>query len=308
MLRNNIIRIKTITQLFDVFGWEKPTHPLIGVIDITKLEELSEEKVKEYEGVKMTSDLYTIILKDGDCGMQYGRNKYDFEEGVLRFIAPNQVVSSGYHTPSTYGFMLVFHPDLLRNFDLGKNINRYHFFNYAVHEALHLSKKEEDILIEVANNVKNELTANIDKHTQEVIVTNLQLLLNYSKRFYDRQFITRTNNNSEVISKVEVLVKKYYNDHLQIEFGIPTPEYFAQQVGFSTNYLSDLLRQETGKSTKDHIDDFVVDLAKTQLLNSANTVSEIAYDLGFNYPHYFSRMFKKKVGESPVQFRSKIHS
>lgn len=305
MPQNNIIRIKSITQLFNAFGWEKPTHPLIGVIDITKLEELPKEKKKEFEGVKMTSDLYTIILKDGDCGMQYGRNKYDFEEGVLRFIAPNQVVTSGYHTPSTYGFMLVFHPDLLRNFDLGKNINRYRFFDYAVHEALHLSKKEEDTLIEVANNIKNELSVNIDRHTQEVIVTNLQLLLNYSKRFYDRQFITRVNDNADVISKFERLIKQYYQNDIQIELGIPKPDYFAKEVGFSTNYLSDLLRQETGKSTKDHIDDFVINKAKNQLLNSESTVSEIAYDLGFNYPHYFSRMFKKKVGESPGQFRTK---
>lgn len=306
MAQNNIIRIQTITQLFDAFGWEKPVHPLIGVIDITKLEELSDDMKRQYEGVKMTSDLYNIILKDGDCAMQYGRNKYDFEEGVLRFIAPNQIVSSGQHTPSTYGFMLIFHPDLLRNFDLGNRINRYRFFNYNVHEALHLSKKEENTLIEVANNIKDELKSNIDKHTQEVIVTNLQLLLNYSKRFYDRQFITRTNSNSDVISKVESLIKKYFNNNIQIEFGIPKPEYFAEKIGFSTNYLSDLLKNETGRSTKDHIDDFVVDLAKTKLLNSKNTVSEIAYNLGFNYPHYFSRMFKKKIGESPVQFRSKV--
>lgn len=305
MEQHNIVRIKSITQLFNVFGWEKPTHPLIGVIDIKRIENLSEEKKKALEGVKMTSDLYTIILKDGDCGMQYGRNKYDFEEGVLRFIAPNQVVSSTYHTPSSYGFMMVFHPDLLRNFDLGKNINRYHFFDYAVHEALHLSKKEEDTLIEVANNIKNELSANIDRHTQEVIVTNLQLMLNYSKRFYERQFITRANNNSDTISKIEVLIKDYFHTNKQLDLGLPKPEYLAQEVGFSVNYLSDLLKEETGKSTKDHINDYVINLAKTKLLNSEITVSEIAYDLGFNYPHYFSRMFKKKVGESPGEFRTK---
>lgn len=305
MKQNNIVRIKSITQFFDIFGWEKPMHPLIGVIDIRKLENISDEQKKEIENLKMSSDLYTIILKDGDCGMQYGRNKYDFEEGVLRFIAPNQVVSSSFHTPSTYGFMLLFHPDLLRNFDLGEHINRYHFFDYAVHEALHLSKKEEDTLIEVAANIKEELHSNIDRHTQEVIVTNLQLMLNYSKRFYERQFITRANNNSDTISKVEVLIRDYFNKNKQFDLGLPKPEYLAQEVGFSVNYLSDLLKTETGKSTKDHIDDYVINMAKTRLLNSEFTINEIAYDLGFNYPHYFSRMFKKKVGETPMQFRTK---
>ncbi|WP_027391445.1 helix-turn-helix domain-containing protein [Aquimarina latercula] len=305
MPKENIIRIKTLTQLFDTLGWEKPTHPLIGIIDVTRLEELPEEKKKAFEGVKMTSDLYSIILKDGDCGMQYGRNKYDFEEGVLRFIAPNQIVSSSTHTPSSYGFMIVFHPDLLRNFDLGTNIGKYNFFDYAVHEALHLSKKEEDTLIEITKNIEEELKSNIDKHTLEVVVTNLQLLLNYSKRFYDRQFITRVNSNSDVISKVEKLIKEYYNQSIQLVNGIPKPEYFAEKVNFSTNYLSDLLKKETGKSTKDHVDEYIIDLAKTKLLNSEYTVNEIAYDLGFNYPHYFSRIFKKKVGESPVQFRAK---
>lgn len=306
MSNNKFIRIKSVTQFFDAFGWEKPTHPLIGVIDIQKLDELSEEKKRAFEGVKITSELYCIILKDGDCAMQYGRNKYDFEEGVLRFIAPNQVVSFGQHTPSTYGFMLLFHPDLIRNFDLGSHINRYHFFHYAVHEALHLSKKEENILVEVVNNIKSELTVNIDKHTQEVIVTNLQLVLNYSKRFYDRQFITRTNGNPDVMSKMESLMKMYYEKNIQLDLGTPRPDYFAEKIGFSTNYLSDLLKSETGRSTKEHIDEFVIELAKNKLVNTKKTVSEIAFDLGFNYPHYFSRMFKKKVGESPVEFRSKI--
>jgi YesN/AraC family two-component response regulator len=237
--------------------------------------------------------------------MQYGRNKYDYEEGVLQFMAPNQIVTSHSHTKSTYGFMLFFHPALIRNFDLGKLIGRYTFFNYSVHEALHLSKKEEDTLIEIVSNIEAELSANIDKHSAEVIVTNLQLFLNYSKRFYERQFITRTNNNSDVISKIEGFIKEYYNKNLQLEHGTPSPDYFAEKISLSTNYLSDLLKKETGRSTKNHVDDYVVELAKTELLNSTNTVSEIAFDLGFNYPHYFSRMFKKRTGETPQQFREK---
>ena len=303
-----IFRIKSVTQFFNTLGWEKPNHPLIGVIDVTRFNNMTEEEIDAYSGVKMTSDLYGIILKDGDCGMMYGRSKYDFEEGVLRFIAPNQIVQSSTHTPSSYGFMIVFHPDLIRNFDLGQSINSYSFFSYSVNEALHLSKKEEDTLIEIADNINEELRGNIDRHSQEVIVTNLQLLLNYSKRFYDRQFITRVNSNSDVIGQIEHLIKEYYETNLQLELGIPSSSYFAEKVNLSTNYLSDLIKKETGRSTKDHIDEYVVELAKTKLVHSNKTINEVAYDLGFNYPHYFSRLFKKKTGKSPNIYRSQFQN
>ena len=171
---------------------------------------------------------------------------------------------------------------------------------------MHLSKREEDILIEIVNNIKTELDANIDKHSQEVLVTNLQLLLNYSNRFYERQFITRANTHSDIISKVEEHIKQFFHQNLQLDLGIPTPDYIAEKVNFSTNYLSDLLKKETGKSTKDHIDDYTIELAKTELVTTNHTVNEIAYQLGFNYPHYFSRMFKKKTGESPIAYRTQF--
>lgn len=306
MEAENIFRIQSVTQFFEAIGKGKPNHPLIGILDVTELE-LSEEQMIMYKDVRMTSDLYTIILKDGSCGMQYGRNKYDFEEGVLQFMAPNQIVSSNNsHTPSTYGFFLVFHPDLIRNFDLGKKIKRYSFFNYGVHEALHLSKREEDTLQEIVRNIEEELLMNIDKHSQEVLVTNIQLLLNYSDRFYERQFITRKNSSSDIVSQVEELIQNFYENKLQLESGTPSPDYFAEKVNYSTPYLSDLLKKETGRSTKDHIDDHIIELAKTELANTNKTVNEIAYDLGFNYPHYFSRLFKKKTGESPNIYRSKF--
>ena len=306
MGEENIFRIESVSQFFEAIGKGKPNHPLVGVIDVTELN-VSEEQVAMYKDIKMTSDLYSIILKDGSCGMQYGRNKYDFEEGVLQFIAPDQILSSNRpHTPSSYGFFLVFHPDLVRNFDLGRRMKKYNFFNYEVHEALHLSKKEEDTLIEIVNNIKEELTMNIDRHSQEVLVTNIQLLLNYSERFYERQFITRTNSSSDVVSTVEGLIQNYYEQKLHIEFGTPSPEYFAEKVNYSNTYLSDMLKKETGKSTKDHIDGHIIELAKTELAHSDKTVNEIAYDLGFNYPHYFSRLFKKKTGESPNVYRSQF--
>lgn len=306
MREEPIFRIESVSQFFEAIGKEKPAHPLIGVVDVTDLN-VTEEQMEAYKDIKMTSDLYSIILKDGTCGMQYGRNKYDFEEGVLQFIAPNQIIrSNDSHTPSSYGFFLVFHPDLIRNFDLGKRIKKYSFFNYGVHEALHLSQKEEDTLMEIVNNIKEELRMNIDKHSQEVLVTNIQLLLNYSQRFYERQFITRTNSSSDVVSKVEMLIQEYYEKKLHLEQGTPSPEYFAEKVNYSNTYLSDMLKKETGKSTKDHIDEHIIELAKNELAQSNKTVNEIAYDLGFNYPHYFSRLFKKKTGESPNVYRSQF--
>lgn len=213
-------------------------------------------------------------------------------------------MSTGSYTPSTYGFVLAFHPDLLRNFELGKNIRQYSFFGYDVHEALHLSKREEDLLVEIAANIRTELEGNIDRFSQEVIVSNIQLMLNYSKRFYERQFITRTHANSDVVSQMERLVFDYIEKEMQLQDGIPSPEYFTQNVHLSKNYLSDLLKKETGRSTKEHVDDHIVELAKNELLSTSNTVNEIAYHLGFNYPHYFSRMFKKKPGISPAAYRS----
>ncbi len=306
MQEEGIFRIKSVTQFFEAIGNDKPKHPLIGIVDVTKLD-VSSEQMEAYKDVKMTSDLYSVILKDGSCGLHYGRNKYDFEEGVLQFIAPNQIVSSNTsHTASTYGFFMVFHPDLIRNYDLSRKIRKYNFFNYQVHEALHLSKKEEDTLLEIVNNIKHELDLNIDKHSQEVLVTNIQLLLNYSERFYDRQFITRKNSSSDIVSRVEALIEEFYNKNLQLELGTPSPDFFAEKVNYSTTYLSDLLKKETGKSIKDHIDGHLIELAKNELVNSQKTVNEIAYDLGFNYPHYFSRLFKKKTGESPNVYRSQF--
>jgi AraC-like DNA-binding protein len=309
MAKDQFVKIKSVSEIYKMLFSDSPNHPLIGIVDMAGVDWESMSQSEAFKDVKLTSDLYTIILKDGDCGMMYGRNKYDFNEGVLRFIAPNQVISGdGPHTNSTYGFMLIFHPDLIRNFDLGKQIKKYNFFSYDVYEALHLSKKEETTLMNIVENIKLELQSHIDKHSQEVIVTNIQLLLNYSKRFYERQFITRTNSNSDVVAKVEALIQDYYTKGLQIDNGTPSPDYFAEKVNFSTNYLSDLLRKETGRSTKDHIDDYIIDLAKNSLLSSSESISEIAYNLGFNYPHYFSRLFKKKTGETPVDYRAAMHN
>jgi AraC-like DNA-binding protein len=301
MATKNIFHIKSVSQFFEAIHWQKPTHPLIGVIDVSKIDFSNADQIKNS---KIVADLYSIVLKDGTCGMQYGRNKYDFEEGVLQFMAPNQIVTTeDSFSQSTYGFFLVFHPDLIRNFDLGKKIKQYSFFNYSVYEALHLSQKEEQTLIAIVENITSELTKNIDKHSLEILVSNIQLLLNYSQRFYERQFITRSNSSSDIVTKLEEMIHHYYDEKLQLKLGPPAAEYFASKANYSTNYLSDLLKKETGKSVKDHIDDYVIDLAKTALGSSSKTINEVAFDLGFNYPHYFSRLFKKKTGETPREFR-----
>ena len=301
---DDILKIESVSQAFEMIGLEKPKHPLIGVIEIKDLEFPQPE---DYKGIRIQMGLYTIIMKDGSCGMFYGRNKYDFEEGVLQFMAPGQIVQFTEESrPSTYGFMLVFHPDLIRNFDLAKRMKEYNFFNYSVHESLHLSEKEERTMLDTVENIKDELNENIDKHSQEVLVTNLQLLLNYSNRFYERQFITRTNSSSDVVSIVEEEIQKYFEGKMQLDLGIPTPEYFAEKVHFSTNYLSDMLKKQTGKSTKDHIDEHILEIAKTELAGTEKNINEVAYDLGFNYPHYFSRLFKKKTGMSPNEYRGQF--
>ncbi len=297
-MSEEIIRIKSITQLHDMLGCEKPLHPLVTVMDVSKL-----KPTQHYGGVKVSSEFYSIFLKDSDCGMLYGRNYYDFEEGVLSFIAPNQVISSNTENFSAKGWMLFFHPDLIRGFNLAERMDEYTFFSYDVHEALHLSEREEQILNDCVSKIESEYNQNIDSHSQALIVSNIELLLNYSKRFYERQFHTRKTQNSDTATKIEKLLKIYFNSDLIIDEGLPTVQYFADQVHLSPNYLSDLLKKETGRSAKDHINDYLIEKAKNKLLNTNNSISDIAYSFGFNYPHYFSRLFKNKTGYTPQGYR-----
>ncbi len=278
----------------------KPMHPLITIIDTAKM-----AYGEEIVGVKISSDLYCIALKDKSCAMDYGRNHYDFDEGALIFTAPQQVITLNkpQRLNEVQGWMLYFHPDLIRNTALGTRIDSYSFFNYAVHEALHLSEQEQDTLTTCIQMIRKEVSARIDNHSQQVLVSNIELLLNYCARYYERQFNTRSAQNKDVISKVEALLKDYYQSDQLLTSGQPTIAYLAQQCFVSPSYLSDLLKKETGKTTKDHINDFLIEKAKTLLLNSSDSISGIAYTLGFNYPHYFSRLFKNKTGMTPQAYR-----
>lgn len=297
-MSDEIFVVESLAELNKILGIEAPKHPLIGVLQVADT-----CMPKEMIGVKSTSRFYTIMLKDGSCGLQYGRNYYDFDQGVLTFLAPGQVITTTEDNPNAKGWMLFFHPDLIRKSNLGEHIDSYNFFSYDVNEALHLSEKEEGILDDIIDKITYELDQNIDAHSQGLLVSNLELMLNYCTRFYERQFHTRTNSHSHVVTEVEQLLRSYYSENLQLESGTPSVKYFADKVNLSPNYLSDLLKKETGKNAKDLINDFVIDKAKTLLLNSNSNVNELAYNLGFNYPHYFGRLFKKKTGITPQKYR-----
>lgn len=299
-MREKVIHSKSINDLLVGMGLEKPTHPLITIIDTEKLA-YGEETV----GKRFASELFCIALKDSSCGIDYGRNHYDFDDGVLIFIAPEQIITikKPQELNQVKGWMLYFHPDLIRKTALGAKIDAYSFFNYAVHEALHLSEQEQNTLTQIIELIKDEIKERIDNHSQQVLVSNIELLLNYSVRFYERQFNTRSASNLDIVAKVEVLLKDYYRDNELIEKGQPTIQYLANQCHLSPSYLSDLLAKETGRSAKDHINDFLVEKAKNLLLGSTDSISGIAYTLGFNYPHYFGRLFKQKTGKTPQEYR-----
>ena len=298
---SKIITIKTVTEGHELLNVQKPKHPLISVIHHNN------EEIKWDFGETRFDDLYQVSLKEGISGsMGYGRNSYDFQEGTMIFTSPGQVISAGEkeYTEELTGWTLLFHPDLIRKSDLGGKIDKYNFFSYESNEALHLSDDEKKKLTECVFDIEKEYTQNIDKHSQNLIISNIELLLNYSRRFYDRQFCTRTNFNKDIVSKFENLLSNYYNSEQQLKNGIPTVKYCAELLNHSPNYLSDLLKKETGRNAIDHIHTFIIEKAKTILLNSESTVSEIAYDLGYEYPQYFSKLFKSKTGISPAEYRT----
>jgi len=300
-MADEILRIKSISQVHEIIGASKPKHPLVSVLDMSKID-FSKVPV----GQQIIGDLYTVWLKESTCGMKYGRNHYDFEEGVLIFTAPGQIVSSTDepNISDDRGWLLLFHPDLIRRSALGDNIDNYTFFSYENHEALHLSEDEENTITDCINKIRQEYEQRIDNHSQRVIVASIELLLSYCSRYYERQFNTRANYNKDVVSQVEKILKEYFNSGQAIEYGTPSIHYLADKVHLSAGYLSDLLKKETGRSGKDHISYYLVEKAKNMLLNTSDTVNQIAYTLGFNYPHYFSRLFKSKTGFSPQSFRN----
>lgn len=303
---SEILRIKSVSQFHEILGMPAPEHPLISFIN--ESDALKKPKIPDsLFDIRFASDMFTIMYKDKINGsLGYGRNTYDFQEGTLIFASPGQVFTSPKkeELEGKKGWTLLFHPDLLLKSSLSGRMDSYSYFSYEVTEALHLSNKEESFIFQVVEQIKTEYSQNIDKHSQQLIISNLELLLNYCMRFYDRQFYTRTNLNTDFVIDFESKLKSYFSSEVIVSKGIPSTDYFGRELNMSTNYLSDLLKKETGKSIKEHIDGYIVRKAKNVLLGSNQSVSEIAFSLGFEYPQSFTRMFKKKTGVSPNEYRN----
>ena len=296
-----IIHLKHITDI-NRFVQCTTKHPLVAVVDFSKVDEYLEE------GTRISADFYSIMFKNYCANhVKYGRQSLDFQDGSLICIAPKQVLEMDTEIEKKddmMGWGLFFHPDLLRGTSLGQKMKEYTFFSYEMTEALHLSDKEKQTLFDCIQKIETELQENIDAHSQTLIVSNIELLLNYCARYYGRQFITRKNSNSTAVQKVERLIEAYFkSDELRTK-GLPTVKYLAEQVNLSPSYLSDLLKRETGMNAQDHIHYQLIEEAKSILMNTDQSVSEVAFALGFEYPQYFSKLFKLKTGQTPVQFRS----
>lgn len=301
---SNTYTLDSINQIHDALGLAKPKHPLISIIQAKDIQQPT-----AFQDIKIILNLYQIALKQGTGGtLKYGRNSYDFQEGTLVFMAPGQVIEyqsdDKVESDNLEGWTLCFHPDLIRKSDLADTIHQYSFFNYAVNEALHLSEEEIKTIEEILDKIVKEYSQNLDKHSHHLIVSNIKLLLDYCLRFYDRQFYTRSSFDSDLISNFEKLLKDYYQSSKVQEFGIPTVNYCGQTLNLSPNYLSDLLKKETGKTAQEHIHLCIIERAKNSLLNSTHSISEISYALGFDYPQYFSNLFKSKTGLSPREYRN----
>ena len=298
---NDILDIRSISEIHQLLGLEKPTHPLISVVRHTKDMDLSFAN-----GIRVNSHLYFISLKENIQGaFKYGRQTYDFQEGSLVFMRPKQIVSAQTDIePDLGGWSIFFHPDLIRAYSLANDIQNYSFFDYDSDEALHISDKEKKALYEVVAKIETEIHQNIDQHTEELIVHNIEALLKYSQRYFDRQFLTRKNHNKDYLILFEKYIHSYFVSDLPKEKGIPSVNQCGEALQMSGKYLSDLLKKETGKSITEHIHLHIIEKAKNELLNSNNPISQIAYSLGFEYPQHFSKVFKSNAGVSPKQFRN----
>lgn len=303
MENSQIHRIKSITEFHRLRGLSKPEHPLISVVDYGEIEHSYDNNE-----ISWIQDFYTIGLKRDVCGkFRYGQQEYDFDEGLMSFIGPGQVFSieilHNEETTAPSGWLLLVHPDFLWSTPLAKAIKGYDFFGYAVHESLFLSEKEEIAILEIIQNIKHEYHSNIDKFSQGIMISQIELLLNYAKRFYNRQFITRQISNHKVLEKLEKWLNDYFQNDQVVQGGLPSVQHISEELHMSPNYLSSLLKSLTGQSTKQHIHQKLLEKAKEKLSTTALSVSEIAYGLGFEHPQSFSKLFKSKTQMTPLEFR-----
>lgn len=297
-------QIKSIGEFHSLIGLPRPDHPLISVINL--------EEVKAPGGnipAKRVLDFYTISLKRGPLSnFQYGQQHYDAECGVMYFLAPGQIFSppvkaGGSKTDKLSGWGLYIHPDFLWNTPLAKKINKFEYFSYSVHEALWLTEKEEGLIIGLLQNIYSEYHTNMDKFSQDIIISQIETLLNYCDRFYYRQFLTFKVKNYQMLDRLEELLTNYFNSDKVLLHGLPSVQYIAGELNISPNYLSSLLKVLTGRSTQQHIQDKLIDKAKEKISTTDLSLSQISHDLGFEHPQSFSRLFRTKTGLSPLTFR-----
>ena len=302
MANSKPYRINSITEIHRLMGLPKPHHPLISIVDLKGL--------RNDTGIDaVVFDLYVISMKRGCDGLYYGQQKYDFDEGLMAFMSPGQVLRGEQNgvPPDLDGWMLFVHPDFLWNTPLATKIKRYEYFSYATSEALFLSDKEEVLINDLVKNVKTEYYSNMDKFSQDIIISHLETLLNYAERFYQRQFITRKITNHQVLNQVEDILSTYLNNEALLSEGLPTVRYFADALNMSSKYLSSLLKQLTGQTMQQIIHEKLIEKAKEKLSTTRMSVSEIAYQLGFEHPQSFNKLFKSKTKQSPLDFRQSFN-
>lgn len=298
-MEKTLLNIETVTEYDDMLGVET-LHPQVSVIDLSK--------ARPMRHMRHTFSFYVVFLKDEkNCDLLYGRQRYDYQKGSVVCLAPGQVIGIE-DTGEEFqpqGYALCFHPDFIRGTNLGRSIKEYSFFSYEVNEALHLSERERVTFIDCLMKIQEELQHSIDRLSRRLITNNIELLLNYCLRFYERQFITRQDVNRDILARFEVLLDNYFAGEDVLQKGLPTVKYCASELCLSTNYFGDLIKKETGKTPLEWIQSKIIDIAKEQLLIPTSSISQVAYGLGFQYPQHFTRVFKKLTGITPHEYRTK---
>ena len=298
---DKILNLDSVDLYNKLYGLET-LNPLVSVIDLNKA-------TSSVDLIRFNYGIYALYLKlEKACDIKYGRQTYDYQEGTIVCFAPGQTAETNPTTDKVQvnAHGILFHPDLLRGTSLGKNIKKYTFFSYEVNEALHLSEEERSIVMDCLKIIRMELEHGVDKHSKTLLVNHIELLLNYCMRFYEMQFITRGKTNRDVLTRFENLLDEYFESTLAEQDGLPTVKYFADKLCLSSNYFGDMFKKETGKSPQEYIQEKVIELAKERISGTADTVSQIAYSLGFQYPQHFCRLFKKRVGYTPSEYRAQI--
>ncbi len=296
-------KFNSISELHKALGFPKPLQPLVSLVNYADIKTPADELPKA-----LLLNFYKISYKKSLTGkIKYGQNYYDFDEGGLSFVSPNQVIQSAKDEKDYSGYTLLFHPDFIRNYPLDTKIKTFGFFSYSANEALFLSEKEKQIIFSVFENIKEELNSNIDDFSQDLVVSHIEVLLNYSNRFYKRQFITRKAVNNDLLTRMEQLLNAYFQQERALQKGLPTVEYLAEQLNVSSRYLSDMLRSLTGQNAQQHIHEKLIEKAKEYLTSTNLSVSEIAYQLGFEHSQSFNKLFKKKTNLTPIEFKQSFN-